>query len=250
MPVNDIEFVNESTGWLVGDWRLLRKTTDGGTTWESQTAGVNYHLYGITMFDENTGWIVGENGTIIHTTDGGGLWLSQESNTPVDLYDVFCTNALTCWVFGDEGLVLFTSDGGETWKRQNSHADQALHRSVFADPLHGWAVGHNGAILKYTGSESIESGNRTPLPQSIALDAFPNPFNSTTTLAFELPQAGPVSLQVFDISGRLIETLEDRIMPSGSYRILYDGAALASGIYFVRLQSHALESTRKIVLIK
>jgi len=88
-------------------------------------------------------------------------------------------------------------------------------------------------------------------PAAFALhEAYPNPFNPSTTLSYSLPRACKVSLKVYDVSGRLARTLVQRQMEAGEYTATFDGSNLASGIYFSRLEAGACSQTQKLVLIK
>ena len=79
---------------LVMSGTILR-TTNGGTTWTSQTSGTTNYLYGVSFTDANTGTAVGDYGTILRTTNGGTTWTSQTSGTTDDLYGVSFTDANT-----------------------------------------------------------------------------------------------------------------------------------------------------------
>ena len=60
----------------------------------------------------------------------------------------------------------------------------------------------------------------------------------------------PVRLAVYDVQGRLMETLMDGVLPAGTHRIRWNGAGFASGIYFLSAQSKAFAAARKIILLK
>jgi aminopeptidase N len=84
---------------------------------------------------------------------------------------------------------------------------------------------------------------------------FPNPFNPNTTISFGVESDGPVLLQVFDIRGALVRTLEDRALSAGSYTTEWtgtneNGRPVASGIYFCRLRTGQAEITRKMILLR
>ena len=87
-------------------------------------------------------------------------------------------------------------------------------------------------------------------PNHFSLSAHPNPFNPTTVLSFDIPRSGRVTISIYDITGRLVQTLADRVYPEGSFRINFDGSKLASGIYFARLQGNSFSKTQKLVLLK
>ena len=88
-------------------------------------------------------------------------------------------------------------------------------------------------------------------PKHYRLDQnFPNPFNPTTTIAFDLPRAGRVSLDVFDVRGRIVVRLIERDMNAGRHKTEFDASNIASGVYFYRLQAGDFEQTRKLILMK
>lgn len=89
-----------------------------------------------------------------------------------------------------------------------------------------------------------------PHPSSFILSAYPNPFNSTTTISFDLPRAAELKLMVFDITGRHVRTLINQKMESGHHGIAFAAENLASGIYFCRLKAGETGITQKMVLLR
>ena len=84
---------------------------------------------------------------------------------------------------------------------------------------------------------------------------YPNPFNPVTTIAFGLPSAGRVRLEVFNLLGQKVVVLVDERMPAGVHEISWhgnndDGVAVSSGVYFYRLETAGFSETRKMLLIK
>ena len=83
---------------------------------------------------------------------------------------------------------------------------------------------------------SVEDGG-AELPQQIALRGnYPNPFNPETTLRYEIPAAADVTLQVYDILGRLVSTVNQGTLPAGTQEVKFNAAGLASGMYLYRFQ--------------
>ncbi len=80
--------------------------------------------------------------------------------------------------------------------------------------------------------------------------AYPNPFNPTTKIKFETPQAGFVSLKIYDLLGEEITTLVNADKPAGIYEVSFDGSNLSSGVYIYRLSEGKYTSVRKLVLLK
>jgi hypothetical protein len=96
----------------------------------------------------------------------------------------------------------------------------------------------------------VDDRNFIPHPSSFILSCFPNPFNARTEIRFSLPQAGKVSLDVFDITGRKITSLLDQSLSSGEHTVPFDGSAWPSGIYFLRLATPNRQAATKLILLK
>ncbi|HEX7344300.1 MAG TPA: T9SS type A sorting domain-containing protein, partial [bacterium] len=79
---------------------------------------------------------------------------------------------------------------------------------------------------------------------------FPNPFNPTTTIRFELRDASFVRLGVYDISGRLVMELANGWREAGVQEVTFDGSKLASGIYVYRIAAGDFSASGKMMLMK
>ena len=80
--------------------------------------------------------------------------------------------------------------------------------------------------------------------------AYPNPFNPSTNIKFDLPENINVLLSVYDINARLIKILQSYIMESSYHRIVWEAGAISSGMYLVKLQAGSFLKTQKIMLVK
>jgi hypothetical protein len=69
-------------------------------------------------------------------------------------------------------------------------------------------------------------------------------------IRYALPKSGIVSLKVYDLFGREVATLVDGVRAAGTHQEIFNGQALASGVYFARLKTDALSSTIKLLLVK
>ncbi len=105
-------------------------------------------------------------------------------------------------------------------------------------------------------NEISAAGEDDGIPERFALlGAYPNPFNPSTTIAFELPSSTMVRLGIYDLQGRLVRRLVDGHLPAGSHGIVWDGRdrsgrTVGSGVYLYRFLAAGLEETRKIMLVK
>jgi hypothetical protein len=79
---------------------------------------------------------------------------------------------------------------------------------------------------------------------------YPNPFNPSTIIGFEVLQAGRVTLRVYDVQGREVATIVEGTLPAGFHTRTFDGSGLASGMYFYRLIAGSFIQTRKMLLLR
>jgi hypothetical protein len=86
------------------------------------------------------------------------------------------------------------------------------------------------------------------LPGELNFTAYPNPFNSNTTFAFELEEEQSISVRLFDAAGKLIDVILDQaMMPSGETRIDYTASSLTAGMYYAEITTPS--ATKRIRLI-
>lgn len=116
--------------------------------------------------------------------------------------------------------------------------------------------GDDGFI--YTGPDPVCDLSPVPGTRFVEAlgDAFPNPFNPHTTIYFDLRSERPVSLSVFDLSGRLVDVLLDHDVASqGRNEVVWRGRDMAgrvvsAGVYFYRLEAGSFSATKRMVLVK
>ena len=147
-----------------------------------------------------------------------------------------------------DGLVelIFVSEGMDVcvWNFDASSDGGRNSARLFRDNLNSG---------RWVGDDLPTDVEETPaqLPGRFTLrQNYPNPFNPTTVIAFDLPTRSKVRLDVFNVLGQRVANLIDRELPAGSHETVFDGDALASGVYFYRLKTDDNEQTRKMVLIK
>lgn len=93
--------------------------------------------------------------------------------------------------------------------------------------------------------------NSDELPSKISLEQnYPNPFNPTTQISYQLPQQNEVLLEVYDLTGKLITTLVNETVSSGTHSVTFNAANLSSGVYMYRLQTMNQVLSRKLTVIK
>jgi hypothetical protein len=103
-------------------------------------------------------------------------------------------------------------------------------------------------ILRFT-PNGIENGVILPNAFSVSQN-YPNPFNTQTTIQYSLPRQAAVSVDIFDILGHKIETLDEGIKLAGSYQAIWNASGQSSGIYFYRIKSDHKVETKRMLLLK
>ena len=110
-------------------------------------------------------------------------------------------------------------------------------------------------VDEITFTESRPTSNQSPsveIPDEISLGAnYPNPFNPTTQIPFQLKNPARVSIEIFDSMGRKVHALmNNKSFQAGTHTVTFNAAGLSSGVYFYRMKSGAFIQTRKLNLIK
>ncbi len=113
-------------------------------------------------------------------------------------------------------------------------------------------VVQGGKMLVIAQSTAVEVKSETPdVPTNYTLEQnYPNPFNPTTTIKYKIPVAVHVTIRIFDVLGKEIETLVNEEKPAGSYSITWNAANLPSGIYFYTLKAGNFVESKKMTLLK
>lgn len=115
----------------------------------------------------------------------------------------------------------------------------------------GTATAH--VLGHLTGVTAVE--HETAAPLHLALRVAPVPSRSNTSLAFDLPSSGPVSIAIFDVAGRLVRSVVSDPRPAGRHTATWDGRSRSgveapAGVYFARLERGGDVLTRRIVLVR
>jgi len=111
-------------------------------------------------------------------------------------------------------------------------------------------------VLKETGRGFSSAPEDASVPTAFAVaQNYPNPFNPSTIIRYDIPQGGPVSLVVYDITGREVARLVNEVKPAGRYEVRFDAGrarngGIASGVYFYTVRAGTFTQTRKMILLK
>ena len=111
-------------------------------------------------------------------------------------------------------------------------------------------------VIDWMNNETNPVITEAEVPKAYKLSQnFPNPFNPSTTISFDVKERGHVSLKIYNVAGQLVKTLADGVKDAKHYEITWDGTnnhgfKVASGVYFYKMQSKSFSQTKKMVLLK
>jgi hypothetical protein len=108
---------------------------------------------------------------------------------------------------------------------------------------HGFWPGATGGVVAVDGPSSVPA-------VTVLRGNSPNPFNPMTTIRFDLAETSPVSIRVFAVDGRRVDTIVDETRPAGRYEIRYHPDHLASGLYFYEFRANGVRDVRRFTLLK
>ena len=144
-----------------------------------------------------------------------------------------------------QSMVTSTIDGFHVgsliWDDTQNAAYAAAHANELATVLEDYYMSH--------GPEAVK-------PEAVVATAFnlaqnfPNPFNPSTVISYQLPANTLVTLQVYDVLGRLVRTLIEEHQPAGNHSVTFSAINLSSGVYFYRLTAGSFIATKKLMLTK
>lgn len=170
-------------------------------------------------------WLIAYNG---NTVVGARMWTGELTDIPVMGFDA------------DESTINYCEKGDipqfRLFKKQTGELISLSQKEVPA-----W---NNLGIYKINLAEEV-------IPKSFKLNkAYPNPFNPVTNISFALPVGSNVTLEVYDINGRIIKILSDEVLNQGYHSLVWNAANNSSGVYFIRMHAGEFSSIQKLMLVK
>jgi photosystem II stability/assembly factor-like uncharacterized protein len=243
-------FFDENTGIFTGDNARIHKTTNSGINWFMVTLSNSRTKRDVYQIDDNSCLIVGDS-IIVKSTDRGASWLNILPPANVQFFGVQFINPNTGYMTGLAGAWKSTNSG-MIWNQVYSLPNHNLLATNFIDANTGYVVGDGGVVYKTTtgGVIGIEPISNEIPKDFVLYQNYPNPFNPTTNIKFSIPKAAFVTLAVYDMLGREIQTLVNENLSPATYEVKWDAAGFSSGIYFYKLLTPDFSLVKKMSVIK
>ncbi len=242
------------------DWgRDIVETDDGGFVIAGASRDAAQTKFDLCVFKTDSQGTVewkkvfgeAENawGRAIVKCDDGGFILSGKIGPQIDGSQDDCL------------LIKIDGQGEELWRKRWGNSGTQAEEAITI----GWAsdgglmvagsrkysnIKSDGLLMKYA-TESLTAVSEAASPRALRLVGnYPNPFNPTTTICFELPAMADTQMDVYNAAGQWVASLLDEVMPAGSHTLNFNAEDLPSGVYLCRFSSGHAVRTQKLLLMK
>ncbi len=217
--------------------------------------GFCYYLYSLDVIpgdgDNGSFWVAGSDyyGSFIpndylYYTPGNTGW----NYVDLSLYDVTLNSDFFAGMFSDR-----YNTPAIGWDTTSSNGLNLIYTNL--DGYLDWHVAEGTFFIRavvsvYNNTTGIEE-TVTLAPVTYSLDnAYPNPFNPSTTISYSIPEEAKVNIEIYDMLGRRVTTLFDGVKTAGKYQTTWNADNCASGIYFYKLTTKNFNRTKKLILMK
>ena len=202
-------------------------------------------------FASNAGTIVagGSNG-IWMSTDDGSNWVSIGSASTNGYSESYCWNGIAIDASGT--IYAAPATGGISQYSGGNWTD--ISSGIPGDTVNALAIAPNGTLYVTTNygvfyNSATGAVSENPASTSFTLDQnSPNPVTTSSSIHFSVPEAGTVSLRVFNAAGEEMESLANGFYAPGSYTSMLDARSLTNGVYYYRLEQGDQSQTRMLVV--
>ena len=283
MRINKMYFFDINTGFIsgkkynggpAGAYGAIYKTSNGGSNFIKTSFPGTSEITDFTFLNSTTGIATGYSKaggtTIYRTTNAGSQWdsiLYLSTRTMNNIESIQSSG--TAFAVGNmmdtiNGYVVIstmkTTNYGTNWVVKEINQNTLVSGLSLIDQNNYNMSGGDVYSTPYGPARIFKSTNGgnvfvnqigTSVPSSYILGQnYPNPFNPRTVIRCQLPVVSNVSLKVYDIMGREVQTLVNERLQPGTYEAMFDGSMMNSGVYFYKLVTDGFTETKRMLLIK
>jgi len=257
--INEVKFnpYNDNYVYLLSNTGILISTN----------GGLNFSLQSLNVFKD----IFFQNEQIIYGIYSNNQQIYRSTNAGLNWNNIFTTNIFNFNVLGfdnqNANIIYAGSDRG-VWRSIDNGVNFIKYNNTFpisnnilnlfkssdSDTL--TVVTNKGIFKTFSSFVNVES-NEYNYNNFVLFENYPNPFNSSTNIIYNLPNTSDVNITIFDINGREIELLQNEIKSIGRHTLKWNPENLPSGIYFLKMtvtskQNNLLNHSKikKLILLK
>ena len=234
------------------------RSIDDGMNWNKISNGLpSGSIYSMTEISTSgNSWklFLGTQYGVFSSTNGGLNWDPAGLDTCSVLCMAKAGNNIFAGTDYSHGRVFVSTDEGLKWTQISDNLNYQDITSLYVIGNYIFtSAGYNGGIWRRPLSEVITSvkPQQTKIPNHFYLNQnFPNPFNPTTTISYEIPQKSFVTIKIYDLLGREVTALVNEEEIAGSHSVNFNAQNLSSGVYFYSVNAGGFNQTKKMVLLK
>ena len=149
--------------------------------------------------------------------------------------------------FEDYDFSLTNTKNYDTWLEYTVQSYYTTEGTYSDD---AWLTIWGDVFVSMQSNDLALAKTENEVPTDFAISNFPNPFNPTTTINYQLPKDGMVTIKVYDILGKEVATLVNEQKSAGYYKVDFDASKMTSGVYIAAIQASGFNKSIKLLLTK
>ncbi|MFC2088534.1 YCF48-related protein [Calditrichota bacterium] len=237
------------------------KSTDGGNSWVNlyTPSPLGSEIY---FMNGDIGWAA-EDWTLssiwhdslsVHITlNGGQTWVRQSTLPGIFLHNIKFVDTFEGWAT-QATKIYYSPDSSQSWFCQFDTDSIGYIKDIFfLNERNGWTLTSQGKIIKYGVpiQVSIDKSVNNYTDEYIIYQNYPNPFNPSTKISYSISNSGFVTLKIYDLLGKEVQTLVNEFQNTGLYAVDFNASDLSSGIYIYKFQvGNDFFETKKMLFLR
>jgi len=250
--------INDSGHVFAVTFASVFRSTDNGENWTEINNGLSYTTTIISLAINDSGHIfVGSSHGVFRSTDNGDHWtganngLSSSGGVAHLLAINDSGHIFAAFWYG----VFYSTDNGDNWTALDSGLpnNTRVYSFAFNNAGQVFAGTRGGGVFRSVEATTVSVESSIEIaPKNFELSQnYPNPFNPSTIISYSISKSDFVTLTIYDILGREIQTLVSKFQLENIYSVNFEASKLSSGIYFYRLHvGHEFVGTKKMLLMR
>lgn len=256
--IDDFSFIDNYVFASTTFSGFIFRSTDDGLTWSESSNGLSPYSSVHTII---------KSGNYLFAAAGDGIYRSSDYGDNWDLVvnGMNSTSTLSILAIGStlltgtsEGYIYKSTDFGDNWTNFSDGlpaiGSTSANVILYQSDQYVLCGTYSTGIYRRPVSEivvTVDDQNEGNSPVTFNLSQnYPNPFNPLTRIGYQIPEAGNVSLKIYNMLGQEVAILVNKYQTKGKYEINFDASGLTSGVYIYKLQVNDFSSSKKMILLK